>query len=43
VLAEEDADDNADEDWETGGEWVVRATTGMGLLCVFMIRVVGGA
>jgi len=42
VLADEDVDD-VDEDWEADGEWVVRATTGMELLCVFMIRVVGGA
>ena len=26
----------ADEDGEAGGEWMVRATTGMALLCVAM-------
>ena len=36
VLAEEDADDDADEDGEADGGWLVRATTGMGLLCGFM-------
>ena len=43
VLADEDGDDDADEDREAGVERMVRATTGMELLCVFMIRVVGGA
>jgi len=32
------ADEDADEDWEAFGEWFVRATTGMGLLCAFMIQ-----
>lgn len=36
VFADEDADDDVDEDGEAGGEWVVRETTGMALLCAFM-------
>jgi len=38
VLADEDADDGG----EVGGRLGVRETTGMALLCVFMIQVVGG-
>ena len=38
VLADEDVDD-VDEDWEADGEWMVRATTGMALLCVSIIYV----
>ena len=37
LLADEGND--ADEGAEAGGEWTVRATTGMGLLCASMIQV----
>jgi len=37
ILADED-DDDVDEDGAAGGEWVVRATTGMASLCACMLQ-----
>ena len=37
VLGEVLADEDADDDGELGGKFGVRETTGMALVCVFMV------